>query len=839
MRPTKSVIPAIIAVIASQVWCAFAYGTGSAASDPPGVQELIDTYDGVLARCRSCIFERQTGGIDETDGTVTLPNGQTVPRHQIAPEIEECGTDGNRYCSRTTRGTAYQGSPNVTFIPDDVATTVRLWDGHYRYLYGKHSELYARRRAEEQVQPERRETYIRTMVGNLDLYVNPEDAVVKEWVENGRPSLPDYGRLRHYFAQGKDIVVHEQTEAVNGSPCSVVDLRMDTDRDKRRIRLWLDPAHGYLAAKETSWLDGDTFYEQWGAKFKLFDGVWFTAERQYRYLSVFVSSDGDSAPGRYRLNHFVLNPDHDQLRSFDPSFAEGAVTRVFVGARQSLRQRFTWRDGELIDAEGNAHSPDEFAPLPPLLDSPLPSLEGLGLAEGKPVLLAFWDMEQRPCRQAVLTLKEKAQSLAEAGVFVLLVHTGAPDQEQIAAWLGTSQVAFEHVSPKGQAEDLRRQWRIKSLPWLILTDRKHVVRAEGFAADDVEARIAEIVYSADSPSDAEPVTGLVTDPQGRPAPDVRVTEFHADKMYITGTDGTFVSAYGPSEERRFFFAVDKQRQMVGVGRLAPGQRQVEIESGPARIVSGRVVDPEGRPVAGVQVAPLPMTSFYVLTDEQGRFDVGWQAEWAGDLDEFYLMARHLERNLATLKGIDSTMQTVEIKLAAALTLTGTVEEPNGVPISGANVHLSLRKGWSCGTPVKNVVTNAAGRYEFAALPQNQEYINFANAEGFWQNGITTGIINTATDRAEAGTIILKRPNRSVSGIVVDNTGSPVPNCSVGVRGGGQPQRQGETDAQGRFTLKEICSGPIEIWGKLDGVLFGTVETEAGQENVRLVVSPIP
>jgi hypothetical protein len=88
-------------------------------------------------------------------------------------------------------------------------------------------------------------------------------------------------------------------------------------------------------------------------------------------------------------------------------------------------------------------------------------------------------------------------------------------------------------------------------------------------------------------------------------------------------------------------------------------------------------------------------------------------------------------------------------------------------------------------------------------------------------------------------IVLKRPNESVSGVVVDSTGKAVANCPVGGRGAGQPQRRTETDAQGRFTLREICPGPIEIWAKLDSVLYGTVEAEAGQKNVRLVASPIP
>lgn len=35
-------------------------------------------------------------------------------------------------------------------------------------------------------------------------------------------------------------------------------------------------------------------------------------------------------------------------------------------------------------------------------------------------------------------------------------------------------------------------WGVKSLPWLILTDNKHIVRAEGFGLDNLDNLIEEI-----------------------------------------------------------------------------------------------------------------------------------------------------------------------------------------------------------------------------------------------------------------------------------------------------------------------------------------------------------
>ena len=35
-------------------------------------------------------------------------------------------------------------------------------------------------------------------------------------------------------------------------------------------------------------------------------------------------------------------------------------------------------------------------------------------------------------------------------------------------------------------------WGVKSLPWLILTDKEHVVTAEGFSLDDLNEKMTEL-----------------------------------------------------------------------------------------------------------------------------------------------------------------------------------------------------------------------------------------------------------------------------------------------------------------------------------------------------------
>jgi thiol-disulfide isomerase/thioredoxin len=464
-------------------------------------------------------------------------------------------------------------------------------------------------------------------------------------------------------------------------------------------------------------------------------------------------------------------------------------------------------------------------------------------AQDKMMLLCFWDMNQRPSRNCIVELAKQARQLKEKGATIVAVQATKVDENTLNGWVEENNIPFPVGMIQGDAEKSRFAWGIKSLPWLILTDLNHIMRAEGFAMSELDVKIKENVPSADTIADSDKVAGLVKDPQGQVLSNVRVTEFQTDKEYVTDADGKFASAYGPSENTRYFFAVHKQRELVGVGRLAAGQRHVETNLVSAKMVSGTVVDPDGKPVAGAQVAPLPMTCFHVLTDAQGKFDVGWDPEWAGDLKEFFLFARHQKRNLAALVYITPEAKTVDVKLEPALTLTGTITDPNDKPISGATIGLTLHTaasapGWGCGTPVEPACSDDNGRYEFKALPQKQEWIIRAGADGYWPNGISTGVINRVMAHIDGGQIILKKPVLSVSGIVVDNTGKPVAKIQVGLRGEGQPERTTATDARGKFTLEKICVGSIEIWAKLGNVLYGTVTARAGQEDVKLTVVPM-
>jgi protocatechuate 3,4-dioxygenase beta subunit len=278
---------------------------------------------------------------------------------------------------------------------------------------------------------------------------------------------------------------------------------------------------------------------------------------------------------------------------------------------------------------------------------------------------------------------------------------------------------------------------------------------------------------------------------------------------------------------------------MALGGPAVGQEMSEADA-EEQIVAGMVKDQAGNPVAGAQVAALPMSNRYVLTDAEGRFEISWKREWEPRRG-LCLMARHVKLELAALVDITRQTRMINIELEPALALTGTVEDTNGISIPGAKVGLSLIKGtWGCGTPVKSVITDDTGRYEFRALPQKQKFGIGTNPEGYGRTSITTGLINTKKTIAEVEPIVLKPTNMSVSGIVMDVNGHPVEAATVTIDAKTQPDQKANTDAKGRFKLNNICDGSFTLDATKTHKLTGYIpNVKAGTKDVKIVVFKWP
>jgi hypothetical protein len=62
----------------------------------------------------------------------------------------------------------------------------------------------------------------------------------------------------------------------------------------------------------------------------------------------------------------------------------------------------------------------------------------------------------------------------------------------LAKWIEQNGITIPVGAIPGDVDETRLAWGVKSLPWLILTDRNHIVRQEGMGLDEVDRMLKEM-----------------------------------------------------------------------------------------------------------------------------------------------------------------------------------------------------------------------------------------------------------------------------------------------------------------------------------------------------------
>jgi len=130
-----------------------------------------------------------------------------------------------------------------------------------------------------------------------------------------------------------------------------------------------------------------------------------------------------------------------------------------------------------------------------LVGQPLPAFEGIDIdfytqqADGRMLLVCFWDMQQRPSRNCIKQLAGLAGELKQQDVTVIAVQASKVDKDTLDEWMKKNGIDFPVGMIEADAEETRFMWGVKSLPWLILTNREHVVTAVNLNLSEVNEQI--------------------------------------------------------------------------------------------------------------------------------------------------------------------------------------------------------------------------------------------------------------------------------------------------------------------------------------------------------------
>ena len=257
-----------------------------------------------------------------------------------------------------------------------------------------------------------------------------------------------------------------------------------------------------------------------------------------------------------------------------------------------------------------------------------------------------------------------------------------------------------------------------------------------------------------------------------------------------------------------------------------------------RKASGTVRDAAGRPLQGVRVQICPRSGNSVLSDKDGKFEIAWRHDSWVETD--YLVARHTEENLAVALPVGEETEGLNVVLQPAGLLAGMVADPNGRPITGADVRVDLRaSNWGAPLEPSSTRTDAAGRFEVRAVPADNGYRIAAAATGYGRSETQLGENETGAGPMDIGVLTLSVANLSITGRVADIDGKPMPGVHVYSGSETQPRVSTHSDEEGHFTLDPVCAGEIRIFAevRIDGKdVAGTVVTEGGASQITIVIT---
>jgi len=238
---------------------------------------------------------------------------------------------------------------------------------------------------------------------------------------------------------------------------------------------------------------------------------------------------------------------------------------------------------------------------------------------------------------------------------------------------------------------------------------------------------------------------VTSSPGGKPVADASATvlvnpeESASDQFWVCTTDQrgigrlrlvagayavSMVSAHGydipPPGLRHFALAEGQVHRMeVVLLRL----REMNLR--------GTVRDGDGKPVAGAEISAVAELKFFdLVTDENGEFSVTYHLPHRWARPWVLLLVRHPGLNLATVKRSQDCSKPLDVTVEPAAILVGTVTDPAGRPISGANIHPVRDSDPFKGPFGAEAETDAGGRYEIRAVLLKSRYRLYANREGY-------------------------------------------------------------------------------------------------------------
>jgi protocatechuate 3,4-dioxygenase beta subunit len=189
------------------------------------------------------------------------------------------------------------------------------------------------------------------------------------------------------------------------------------------------------------------------------------------------------------------------------------------------------------------------------------------------------------------------------------------------------------------------------------------------------------------------------------------------------------------------------------------------------------------------------------------------------------MAQDVGRNLAAIQEFGTTRtwtnstelrmipSNLDLTLHPGITLTGSVKDTDGNPVTNTWLDLSIESGNSSSSfkpqPIK---VDAQGSFIYPAMPQGRGYYFWGiKAKGYGTAGGFLKPEDSKTNHYEFPAFVLKRADRKLAGQILGRDGKPVVGARVNMSGQGQLMfREAKSDGQGHFSFDGVCAGEVRV-----------------------------
>lgn len=333
--------------------------------------------------------------------------------------------------------------------------------------------------------------------------------------------------------------------------------------------------------------------------------------------------------------------------------------------------------------------------------------------------------------------------------------------------------------------------------------------------------------------------GRLVDGLGRPVEGARI---HAiaphgiqERSALTQADGSFAFGGVPAEvdllvarpEQRYRFVLRRSFQLT-LGET----REVELTLPSERpALEVFVADDSGQPLEGARVLLLSLDPNVPLR-QTAYSDASGQAE----LDDAAGLKATLRVQAPGFSPFEAQLEVaparVEVALERGVLISGMITQLRGrLPVEGAEIVL-VQDGER-----RTVHSDAEGVYSFSDVAPGPVRLLLSHPEFATKTLAETVRATGRADRPFELPTVELQPAGSVSGVVLDVSGAPVPNARVGVGvvpaflpAGAAPAGFAKSGDDGRFTLHGVPAGRAEIAAYAVGLgrAEREVEVEAGE-----------